>query len=80
MFKHSLFFIIHLSNMSILLGDTINDNTAESISNTNKIACFKVKLNWTRGLFLFFHPKVRGRWECHLTKMKPWSRNAFQVI
>ena len=24
----------------------------------NKIACFKVKLNVTRGLFLFLHPKV----------------------
>ena len=27
--------------------------------NQNKIACFKVKLNLTRGSFSFFHPKVK---------------------
>ena len=26
----------------------------------NKIACFKVKLNVTRGLFLFLHPYGQG--------------------
>ena len=27
----------------------------------SKIAFFKVKLNWTRGSFLFFHSKVTGQ-------------------
>ena len=31
------------------------------------------------GHFLFYHPKDKGG-GCHLTKIKLWSRNAFQVI
>ena len=41
----------------------------------NKIACLKVKLNWTRGLFFVFHPKVKvkERISSSLTTLLNWS-------
>ena len=36
----------------------------------NKIACFKVKLNWTRGLFFVFPPYGQGQ---RYNKLKPNS-------
>ena len=42
----------------------------------NKIACFKVKLNWTKGLFFVFPPKGLGQrndaWWCLMMLDDTW--------